>query len=91
METLKITNLSNRAITFRGNSGNYYHLAPGEPSVPIDKIEVIENAKIRKLAGAGLISVPTIKEEKKKKQPESHAEVAANEGTEITETESKKK
>lgn len=43
-----VKNLSRRLVSFRGNSGQSWHLAPGA-SLELSEVEVTGNAKITKL------------------------------------------
>jgi hypothetical protein len=51
-----ITNRSRSLVSFRGNSGQTWHLPP-ETSLEVMVVEVTENAKIEKLTELGMIDV----------------------------------
>ena len=52
----KITNLAHRVVSFRGNSGQTWHLPPNT-SVEVMDVEVTNNAKIQKLEAKGVVAV----------------------------------
>ena len=54
--TCTITNRSGRLVSFRGNGGQTWHLAPFA-SIEVVDVEVTENRKIQKLEAHGLITV----------------------------------
>jgi hypothetical protein len=54
--TCTITNRSGRLVSFRGNGGQTWHLAPFA-SIAVMDVEVTENPKIQKLETHGLITV----------------------------------
>jgi hypothetical protein len=54
-----MTSISNRAprpVSFRGNSGQTWHLAPGV-SIDIADAEIADNPKVQKLIGQLLIAI----------------------------------
>ena len=66
--TCTITNRSGRLVSFRGNGGEPWHLAPFA-SIAIMDVEVTDNPKVQKLEANGLIEVkPT---ESESVRPES--------------------
>ena len=54
--TCTITNRSGRLVSFRGNSGQTWHLAPFA-SIALMNVEVTNNPKIQKLEANGIIAV----------------------------------
>lgn len=51
-----ITNRSGRLVSFRGNGGETWHLAPFA-SIEVMDVEVTNNPKVQKLEANGLITV----------------------------------
>jgi hypothetical protein len=51
-----ITNRAGSLVSFRGNSGETWHLPPAT-SIEVMDVEVMENAKIDKLMQLGMIDV----------------------------------
>jgi hypothetical protein len=51
-----ITNRSGRLVSFRGNSGETWHLAPFA-SITVMDVEVTNNPKVQKLEANGMITV----------------------------------
>ena len=54
--TCTITNRSGRLVSFRGNSGETWHLAPFA-SIEVMDNEVMNNPKVQKLEASGVIAV----------------------------------
>jgi hypothetical protein len=54
--TSTVTNQSRTLVSFRGNSGETWHIPP-HAAVTVMTVEIAENEKIRKLDGLGFISV----------------------------------
>ena len=54
--TCTIRNRAPRAVSFRGNSGQVWHLPPGI-ALDVDDVEVSDNPKVEKLARQGVIAV----------------------------------
>ena len=54
--TCTITNRSGRLVSFRGNGGQTWHLAPFA-SLALMDVEVTDNPKVQKLEANGLIEV----------------------------------
>jgi hypothetical protein len=54
--TCTITNRSGRLVSFRGNGGETWHLAPFA-SIAVMDVEVTDNPKIQKLEANGVIAV----------------------------------
>lgn len=54
--TCTITNRSGRLVSFRGNGGQTWHLAPFA-SIEVMDVEVSNNAKVRKLEANGVVAV----------------------------------
>ena len=54
--TCTVCNLTRRIVSFRGNSGQTWHLPPGV-SIPVLDVEVARNAKVVKLEAMGVIAV----------------------------------
>jgi hypothetical protein len=54
--TYTITNRSGRLVSFRGNGGETWHLAPFA-SIAVMDVEVTNNPKIQKLEANGMIAV----------------------------------
>lgn len=54
--TCKVTNLARRIVSFRGNSGQTWHLPPNT-SVEVMDVEVTNNAKIQKLEAKRVVAV----------------------------------
>ena len=54
--TCTITNRARSLVSFRGNSGQTWHLPP-ETAIEVMDVEVTENAKIEKLMRLGVIDV----------------------------------
>jgi hypothetical protein len=54
--TCTITNRSGRLVSFRGNGGETWHLAPFA-SIAVMDVEVTNNPKIQKLEANGMIAV----------------------------------
>lgn len=51
-----IINRSPAPVSFRGNSGQTWHLAPGT-SISLMDVEVTANAKVQRLAASGSIAI----------------------------------
>ena len=62
--TCTITNRSGRLVSFRGNGGETWHLAPFA-SIAVMDVEVTNNPKVQKLEAKGMIAV------EETEQPES--------------------
>jgi hypothetical protein len=54
--TCTITNRSGRLVSFRGNSGEAWHLPPFT-SIAVMDVEVTHNPKVEKLQANGMIAV----------------------------------
>ena len=54
--TCTITNRAHSLVSFRGNSGQTWHLPP-ETSIEVMDVEVTGNAKIEKLTQLGMLDV----------------------------------
>jgi hypothetical protein len=54
--TCTITNRSGRLVSFRGNGGQTWHLAPFA-SIEVMDVEVTNNPKVQKLEASGVIAV----------------------------------
>ena len=54
--TYTITNRSARLVSFRGNGGQTWHLAP-LASIEVMDVEVANNPKVRKLEANGVVAV----------------------------------
>ena len=54
--TCTITNRSGRLVSFRGNGGETWHLAPFA-SIAVMDVEVTNNPKVQKLEANGVIAV----------------------------------
>ena len=54
--TSTIGNQARRSVSFRGNSGQTWHLAPGV-SIDVADAEIAENPKIQKLTRQGVLTV----------------------------------
>ena len=54
--TCTITNRSGRLVSFRGNGGETWHLAPFA-SIAVMDVEVTNNPKVQKLEANGMIAV----------------------------------
>lgn len=54
--TCTIRNRVPRAVSFRGNSGQVWHLPPGI-ALDVAEVEVTDNPKVQKLARQGVIAV----------------------------------
>jgi hypothetical protein len=54
--TCTITNRSGRLVSFRGNGGQTWHLAPFV-SIALMDVEVTNNPKVQKLEANGIITV----------------------------------
>ena len=67
--TCTITNRSGRLVSFRGNGGETWHLAPFD-SIAVIEVEVTNNPKIHKLEANGVIAVHQ-KEQLESVRPES--------------------
>ena len=67
--TCTITNRSSRLVSFRGNGGETWHLAPFA-SIAVMDVEVTNNPKIQKLEANGVIAVQQT-EELESVRPES--------------------
>jgi hypothetical protein len=59
--TCTITNRSGRLVSFRGNGGETWHLAPFA-SIAVMDVEVTDNPKIQKLEANGVIAVQQTEE-----------------------------
>lgn len=57
--TCTIRNRAPRAVSFRGNSGETYHLPPGI-ALEVAEVEVTGNLKIQKLTRQGVIAVDQV-------------------------------
>jgi hypothetical protein len=57
--TCTITNQARRIVSFRGNSGQTWHLPPNA-TVEVMDVELTDNAKIQKLAAKGVVVVQAI-------------------------------
>jgi len=62
--TSTVTNQSHTMVSFRGNSGETWHLPPGH-TITIRTIELTENEKVRKLEELGFIAIQHMAPEKK--------------------------
>jgi hypothetical protein len=54
--TCTVTNRSGTLVSFRGNSGQTWHLAPFT-SIAVMDVEVTNNPKVQKLEANGIIAV----------------------------------
>jgi hypothetical protein len=54
--TYTVTNRSSSLVSFRGNSGETWHLAPFA-SIAVMDVEVTNNPKVQKLEANGVIAV----------------------------------
>ena len=54
--TCTVTNRSGRLVSFRGNGGQTWHLAPFA-SIEVMDVEVTNNPKVNKLEANGVIAV----------------------------------
>jgi hypothetical protein len=54
--TSTISNQARRSVSFRGNSGQTWHLPPGV-SIDVADVEIADNLKIQKLTRQGVITV----------------------------------
>ena len=54
--TCTIRNRASRTVSFRGNSGQTWHVPPGF-AIDVADVEVADNAKIEKLTRQGVIVV----------------------------------
>ena len=70
---VSVTNLTNRPVLIRLNSGNTLHIAPAATSAAIADGERVRNAKIEKLIKRRVISVAEQKPAKAKKAQEAEA------------------
>ena len=57
--TCTIRNRAPRAVSFRGNSGQVWHLPPGV-ALDVAEVEVTDNPKVQKLARQGVIAVEQV-------------------------------
>ncbi len=60
--TCTITNRSGRLVSFRGNGGQTWHLAP-LVSLALTDVEVTNNPKVQKLEANGIIAVQKTEQE----------------------------
>jgi hypothetical protein len=67
--TCTVTNRSGTLVSFRGNSGQTWHLAPFT-SIAVMDVEVTNNPKVQKLEANGMIAVQHT-EQLKPVRPES--------------------
>jgi hypothetical protein len=56
-KTVHVTNLESRPVTFRGNSGESFHLAPLERDREIRRLDVEGNPMVDKLSKRRVLSV----------------------------------
>jgi len=68
-------------VSFRGNSGQTWHVPPGL-SIDVADVEVVDNAKIEKLTRQGVIAVeqsqpPDAPTSSREKPPKSKARVTS--------------
>ncbi len=59
--TCTVTNRSARLVSFRGNGGQTWHLAP-LASIAVMDVEVTNNPKVQKLEANGMIAVQQTEE-----------------------------
>jgi hypothetical protein len=62
--TSTVTNQSRTIVSFRGNSGETWHISPGH-TLTMMTIELTENEKVRKLEELGFITIQHLEPEKK--------------------------
>jgi hypothetical protein len=79
--TSTVTNQSHTMVSFRGNSGETWHIPPGH-AITIMTIELTDNEKVRKLEELGFIAIQHRAPEKNltayKKSTEEHKRNSAS-------------
>jgi hypothetical protein len=79
--TSTVTNQSHTIVSFRGNSGETWHIPPGH-AITIMTIELTDNEKVRKLEELRFIVIQHLAPEKTrqhtKKSPEEHKRNSAS-------------
>ena len=53
----RVSNLERKPVTFRGNTGESFHLAPGESGREVRVLEVAGNPIVDKLQASGVLAV----------------------------------